>query len=217
VIKVIIVDDHPPLRAGIKQTLGEARDIQVVGEASDGQEMFSVLRRNPTTDVLMLDIEMPNFRVYEAIRQLNVQYPNLKILIVTAYDDRGRILKLIDLGVKGYMLKDEPMNMYSHAIREIARGETYYSQHVAYVALTQNSRGAIVLTPREHEVMTLAAAGLASPAIGMRLGISSKTVDTYVERACQKLGANNRTTAVLKAIELHLISVPTAEDGHDDA
>jgi DNA-binding NarL/FixJ family response regulator len=213
VIEVIIVDDHPPIRVGIIQTLEQSRDIRVVGQANDGHEMFSVLRRNPSTAVLLLDIEMPGFKVYEAIRQLEAQYPNLRILIVTGYDDRDRILKLVELGVKGYMLKDEPLHMYAHAIREIAEGRTYFSPRVAHVALTGNGKAAIVLTPREHEVMTLAAAGLASPAIGMRLGISSKTVDTYAERACQKLGANNRTTAVLRAMELGLITRRVGEGG----
>jgi NarL family two-component system response regulator YdfI len=184
----------------------------VIGEANNGQEMFSVLRRNPSTDVLMLDVKMPEFKVYEAVRQLRAQYPELKILIITAHDEQSRILKLIDLRVRGYMLKDEPVQMYAHAIREIAAGQTYFSPRVAHVALTENGSGAIVLTPREHEVITLVAAGLASPAIGMQLGISSKTVDTYAERAYHKLGTPNRTTAVVRAIELGLISVRASED-----
>lgn len=215
-IKVIIVDDHPPIRAGIAQTLGETRDIKVVEEANDGHEMFSALRRNPSTDVLLLDIRMPGFKVYDAVRQLGVQYPNLKILIVTVYDERPGILKLIELGVRGYMLKDEPLSMYAHAIREIVYGRTYFSARVAHVALTENGQDAIVLTPREFEVLTLVAAGLASPAIGLQLGISPKTVDTYAERACQKLGATNRTTAVLRAIEVGLITLQAAERGGDD-
>ena len=214
-IEVVIVDDHPPVRVGITQTLEQTREIRVVGEANDGHEMFSVLRRNPSANVLLLDIEMPGFDVYDAVRQLKAQYPHLKILIVTAYDDRARILKLVGFGVKGYMLKDEPLNMYAHAIREIAEGRTYFSPRVAHVALIENGRDAIVLTPREFEVVTLVALGLASPAIGMRLGISSKTVDTYAERVCRKLGANNRTTAVLRAVELGLISVGVGEGGNN--
>jgi DNA-binding NarL/FixJ family response regulator len=176
--------------------------------------MLSVLRQNPSTDVLLLDIEMPGFDVYDAVRHLKVQYPELKVLIVTGYNDRHRILKLVELGVKGYMLKDESLNMYAYAVREIAAGRTYFSSEVAHVALTENGKDAIVLTPREFEVTTLAARGLASAEIGMRLGISSKTVDTYAERACRKLGAKNRTTAVLRAIELGLISVGT-ENGNN--
>lgn len=214
-IEVVIVDDHPLLRAGITQTLEHVRDIRVVGEANNGDEMFSVLRRNPSTDVLLLDVQMPGFKVYEAVPQLRAQYPRLKILIVTAFDERSRILKLVDLGVRGYMLKDEPLAKYAHAIRQVAEGGTYFSSAVAHVAIMENGKEAILLTPREHEVMALAAVGLASPAIGMRLGISSKTVDTYVERVIRKLGASNRTTAVLRAIELGLIQVPAGENGHE--
>jgi len=206
VIRVVIADDHPPFRVGIRQTLDQAPDIQVVGEASNGPELFSMLSQSPSAEILLLDIEMPEFKVYEAVSQFAVQYPHLKILIVTAYDEQRRILRLIELGVKGYMLKDEPLNMYAHAIREVAEGRRYFSSRVAHVALTENGKGAIVLTPREFEVLTLAARGLASPAIGMQLGISSKTVDTYVERACRKLGASNRTTAVLRAVELGLVT-----------
>jgi DNA-binding NarL/FixJ family response regulator len=208
VIEVVIVDDHPPLRMGIKHALAEARDIRVAGEANNGVEMFSVLRQKPSTDVLLLDIQMPDFRVHDTVRELQARYPKLKVLIVSASDEGSRILKLIDAGVRGYILKDEPTKMYAHAIREIAAGGTYFSHHVAHVALTENGKDAIMLTPREHEVLSLAAAGLASPAIGMQLGISSKTVDTYAERACRKLGAPNRTTAVIRAIELSLVKVP---------
>ena len=212
-IKVIIADDHPPFRVGIRQTLEQAQDIRVLAEASDGPELSAKLSRNPSTDVLLLDIEMPDFKVNDAVRLMGTQYPHLKVLIVTAYDERRRIMRLIDLGVKGFMLKEEPLNMYAHAIREIANGRTYFSARVAHVALTENGRGAIVFSPREFEVLTLAADGLSSPAIGMQLGISSKTVDTHVERACRKLGAKNRTTAVLRAIELGLITVGVGQDG----
>jgi DNA-binding NarL/FixJ family response regulator len=215
VIKVIIADDHPPLRVGIRQTLEQARDIRVLAEASDGPELSAMLSRHPSTEVLLLDIEMPGFKVYDAVRQMGTQYPHLKVLIVTAYDERRRILRLIELGVKGFMLKDEPLNMYAHAIREIADGRTYFSARVAHVALTENGRGAIVFSHREFEVLTLAADGLSSTAIGMQLGISPKTVDTHAERACRKLGAKNRTTAVLRAIELGLISVGVGEDGNN--
>ena len=214
-IKVIIADDHPPFRVGIRQTLEQAQDIRVLAEASDGPELSATLSRNPSTDVLLLDIEMPDFKVYDAVRLMGTQYPYLKVLIVTAYDERPRIMRLIDLGVKGFMLKEEPLNMYAHAIREIANGRTYFSARVAHVALTENGRGAIVFSPREFEVLTLAADGLSSPAIGMQLGISSKTVDTHVERACRKLGAKNRTTAVVRAIELGLITVGVGEDGNN--
>jgi DNA-binding NarL/FixJ family response regulator len=213
-IEVAIVDDHPPLRIGIKQALERDRGIRVVGEANDGREMLSVLHQYPSTDILLLDIGMPGFDVYDAVRHLKEKYPNLKVLIVTGYNERHRILRLVELGVKGYMLKDEPLNMYAHAVREIAAGRTYFSSEVAHVALTEDGKDAIVLTPREFEVTSLAARGLASTEIGMQLGISSKTVDTYAERACRKLGAKNRTTAVVRAIELGLISVG-AENGNN--
>lgn len=216
-IEVIVVDDHPPFRVGIKETLAKAPDIQVVGEANNGREMFSILRQNRSTDVVLLDIEMPHFKVADAVQQLKAEYPQLKVLIVSGYDDRGRILRLIRLGVRGYMLKDESLHMYAHAIREVVEGRTYFSPQVVHVALTENGKDAIVLTSREHEVLTLVAQGEPSSAIGMQLGISPKTVDTYVERTCRKLGANNRTTLVVRALELELITIPAREEGHNGA
>jgi len=213
VIKVILADDHPPFRVGLRQTLAETPDIRVVGEAGDGSELFAALRKNPLADVLLLDFEMPGFKAYEAVRQLGAKYPRLKTIIVTAYDERRRIRRLIDLGVKGYMLKDERLNTYAHAIREVGGGGMYFSVRVATVALTDDGGEPIILSIREAEVLQLAATGLTSVAIGARLGISPKTVDTHAERACRKLGASNRTAAVGRAIELGMITTQPQNDG----
>lgn len=212
-IDVVMADDHPPFRVGLRQTLGETQDIRVVAEAGDGPELFATLRQHPSADILLLDIEMPNFKVYDAVRQLGAEYPRLKIIIVTVYDDRRYIYRLIEMGVKGYMLKDENLSTYARAIREVANGGVYFSPRVAAVALTDDGRKPIILSPREFEVMKLAAIGLTSVAIGVQLGISSKTVDTHAERAYGKLGVNNRTAAVGRAVELGLISTQLREDG----
>jgi len=217
VISVVLADDHPPFRVGLRQTLAETPDIRVVGEAGNGSELFAVLRRNPLADVLLLDIEMPGLKVYDAVRMLQREYAQLKTIIVTAYDERRRIHRLIDLAVKGYMLKDESLNTYAHAIRQVAGGGMYFSARVATVALADDGRQAIILSPREAEVLQLAATGLTSVAIGARLSISSKTVDTHAERACRKLGVSNRTAAVGRAIELGMITTQIEEsrDNHE--
>lgn len=214
-ISVVMADDHPPFRVGLRQTLEQAPDIRVVEEAGNGPELFAALRKNPSADVLLLDIEMPGFKVYEAVSQLRAGYPRLKIMIVTVYDDRRYIHRLIDLGVKGYMLKDESLSTYARAIREVGSGGMYFSPRVAAVALAENGRSPIILSPREAEVLSLAATGLTSVAIGARLGISAKTADTHAERACAKLGVSNRTAAVGRAVELGLISTHVGRDGDD--
>jgi DNA-binding NarL/FixJ family response regulator len=215
VINVVLADDHPPFRLGLRQTLEAAPGIRVVGEAGDGSELFAVLRKTLEANILLLDIEMPGFRVYEAVSRLRSEYPRLRVIIVTVYDDRRYIHRLIDLGVRGYMLKDESLSTYSRAIRAVANNGMYFSPRVASVALTEDGRNPIILSPREAEVLRLAASGLTSVAIGAQLGISAKTADTHAERACHKLGVSSRTAAVGRAVELGLISTRPEEDGED--
>lgn len=205
-ITVILADDHPPFLVGVRQALDKAPNIHIVGEAGQGAELFSLLLKHPETDILLLDIQMPGFDVFKAVRKLSAQYAGLKIIIVTGHADHRYIHGLIRMGVRGYMLKDEDLSTYVRAVRIVAGGQTYFSPRVATVALMEDGQGAIILSPRETEVLSLVAAGLTSTAIGTQLGISSKTVDTHAERAVVKLGASNRAAAVGRAVELGMIS-----------
>jgi DNA-binding NarL/FixJ family response regulator len=204
-IRVVIADDHPPLREGIKQRLEAQPDIQVVGEAGSGPELFAVLSQSPPPKVLVLDIQMPDFDLEKAISELQAQYPTMRILIVSAYDDKRHINQVMDAGVSGYVVKQEDMGIYVTAIREIAAGRTYFSQRVVGIAL--NTTELPSPSPRELEVLGLVARDATTDDIAYRLGISPRTVETHVKRVCRKLGVNTRAAAVGKAVQLGYINV----------
>jgi DNA-binding NarL/FixJ family response regulator len=190
------------LRAGIRQTLEKAQDIRVIGEAGNGAELLELLAGSPTPDLLLLDIQMPDFDVFEAVPRLKTAYPRMKILIVTAHGDRTSVNRLVELGIDGYLLKEESLRTYPNVVRRVAEGEPYVSPGVVAAMLTRDSVTPPALSPRELQVLELVAQGLTSGEIGMSLGLSAKTVDTHAERVCRKLSANNRTAAVARAIEL---------------
>ena len=204
-ISVIIADDHPPLREGIKQRLERQADIQVIGEAGDGQELFTLLSEEPSANVLVLDIRMPDFEILPAIPRIRTLCPKMGILIVTAHDDPTHISQLLAAGVDGYVVKQEDMSIYATAIRDIAAGRTYFSQRVFGVALDTADMPAP--SPRELEVLTLVAKDATTDDIAQRLGISPRTVETHVKRACRKLGVSTRAGAVGRAVQLGYINV----------
>jgi DNA-binding NarL/FixJ family response regulator len=204
-IEVVLADDHPPLRAGIRQTLDREQDIRVVGEAGSGPELFTVLAQRSAPTVLLLDIRMPDFDIIEALPRLKLRYPGMRILIVTAHDDRTYISQLLDIGVDGYLIKDEGMGAYVRAVRDVADGRTYFSQRVIGAAVEALEDQASP-SPKELQVLALVAQDATSAEIAERLYISPRTVDTHVRRACQKLGVKSRAAAVARAIELGLIT-----------
>ena len=204
-ISVAIADDHPPLREGIKQRLERQPDIRVIGEAGTGRELFAMLSEEPPPNVLVLDIRMPDFEILPAIPKIRTLCPKMGILIVTAHDDPTHINQVINAEVDGYVVKQEDMSIYATAIREIAAGRTYFSQRVVGVAL--DNAEIPTPSPRELEVLTLVAKDATTDDIAQRLGISPRTVETHVKRACRKLGVSTRAGAVGKAVQLGYISV----------
>jgi DNA-binding NarL/FixJ family response regulator len=203
-IKILIAEDHPLMREGIKQGLIDAPDIEVVGEVGSGPELFDSLSGGLRPDILLLDIQMPDFEIVEAVPQLQTRWPMIKILIVTAHTDRTTMRQMRDLGVDGYLAKDEKGDAVVKAIRMLANGRSYNSQQMIEVALERKPTDP---SPMELRVLTLAARGLATGAIAERLNISSRTAETYVKRVCNKLGVPNRKAAIAKAVQLGLVDV----------
>lgn len=203
-IRVMLADDHPALREGIKQRLERMPEIMVVGEAGSGSELLATLDGKPSPDVLLLDIRMPDFDIRKAIPRLRAHHPTTRILVVTAYDDQRNISQAIEAGVDGYLVKQEDMAIYAAAIRELAAGRTYFSQRVLGVAL--DNADMLRPSPRELEVLTWVVKDATTDEIANRLGISPRTVETHVKRACQKLGVTTRAAAVAKATQLGYIS-----------
>lgn len=205
-IRVVVADDHPPLREGVKHALNSDRGIRVVGEAGSGPELEAALGLAP--DVLLLDISMPDFNAFEQVPRLRARYPEMKIVVVTAYDNETFVQRLMG-EVHGYLLKEEDMDAYARAVLEVSKGRKYFTERALNLAL--NSPELPRLSERESQVLRLAARGMKTADIAEELFISTRTVDSHVENACQKLGVRNRTAAVAKAIELELISAGMRE------
>jgi len=206
-LSVAVVDDHPATRLGIIAALNKVSGIHVVGEAGTGPELEALLE-GTVPDVLLLDISMPDFDVFQAVPWIQDKYPKMRIVIVTIHEDEKHVYRLAELGVDGYLLKEEPVAEYVKAIEAVIRGGTYFSQRILPIAWGFSSRPSVPnLTPRELEVLELLSTGAKMDVIAQELFITPRTVTTHVSHIYSKLGVNNRTAAMRKAIELGLVSV----------
>jgi DNA-binding NarL/FixJ family response regulator len=200
-IRIVIADDHPIFRAGLLGLLSGQEDFQIVGEAANGREAVSVVR-HATPDVLLVDLQMPELDGVGAIRAIREAAPNTRILVLTTYDTDGDILRAVEAGATGYLLKDTPREELFKAIRATARGDSVLSPAVAS-KLVGRARGPLErgLSARELEVLTLVARGISNKIIGKGLRISEATVKTHLIHIFAKLGVDDRTAAVTAAIE----------------
>lgn len=195
---MLIVDDHPVVRAGLAGILAGADGLEVVGEAGSGEEAIArvpVLR----PDVVLMDLRMPGCGGAEATRR--VAGPDCRVVVLTTYETDVDILRAVEAGAVGYLLKDSPGIDLVAAIRAADRGETVLAPSVAArLAANTRSPATETLSPREIEVLGLVADGLSNPDIGRRLHIAEATVKTHLLRAYAKLGVTDRTAAVTTAI-----------------
>jgi DNA-binding NarL/FixJ family response regulator len=204
-VRVLLADDHPVVREGLHGMLSADPGTEVVGEAASGAEAVA-LARSRRPDVVLMDLRMPGGDGVEAIRRITADLPRTRILVLTTYDTDADILRAVEAGASGYLLKDTPRAVLADAIRATARGETVLAPQVARRLVTrarQPPRES--LTPRETGVLTLAARGLTNAEIGRELFISEATVKTHLLRAFAKLGVSGRTAAVTKAMEAGLL------------
>jgi two-component system response regulator DegU len=208
-ISVIIADDHPIVRNGIKNELGRYDDIEVVGEAENGDESLQqVIKLQP--DVLLLDINMPGFRAIDVVREICKTEGKTKVLVLSAFGDLEYILAMLKAGAKGYMLKDEEPATIAKGIRAISKGETWLSADVAtrlVFASVSNDKniGPSELTSREKEVLCLIARGHDNQKIAEALSISEGTVKNHVSNIYDKIGVNSRAEAVAWAWQHRLV------------
>lgn len=198
-IRVVIADDHKVVRSGLEQLIGTFEDVELVGTAADGEE--AVARCAETTpDVAVVDLVMPVLDGAEATRRILLASPQTKVVVFTSFSDREGIMKALDAGAVGYLLKDAEPEELQRAIVAAARGEAPLDPKAAAELLAARGASAPkVLSAREREVLGLVTSGLANKQIARRLGISEKTVKGHLSRIFQVLGVTDRTQAALWA------------------
>jgi len=207
-IQVLLADDHPVVREGLRGMLAAEPDISVVAEAGSGSEAVAMtLLHHP--DVVLMDLRMPSGDGVDAITRIQAARSSSRIIVLTTYDTDADILRAVEAGAAGYLLKDTPRAALVSAIRAAARGETVLAAAVAGRLMTA-VRGPQpdALSARETEVLGLVSRGLTNAQIGRVLFVSEATVKTHLMRACAKLGVTGRTAAVTKAMETGALPPP---------
>lgn len=213
-VRVLVADDHPVVRAGLRALLSAEPGLAVVAEAGSGEETV-VAARQQRPDVVLMDLRMPGAGGLAAIRQLSADLPRIRVLVLTTYDSDADILPAVEAGAAGYLLKDTPRDTLVGAIFAAARGETVLAPSVAgrLVHRLRSAPGEApaareTLSARETEVLALAGRGLTNAQIGRELFVSEATVKTHLLRAYAKLGVSGRTAAVTRAMELGVLPSP---------
>ncbi|MFC4591874.1 response regulator [Sphaerisporangium corydalis] len=208
-IRMIIVDDHPVVRDGLRGIFADDDAFEVVGEAADGPEALVVaLRTKP--DIVLMDLRMPKMSGAEVIRRLREQTPGVHVLVLTTFDNDADVLPAIQQGATGYLLKDTPRADLRRAVQAAARGETVLSPSVAGV-LTHKTRTPEHQKPsrRELEVLALIARGATNREVAAKLFITEATVKTHLLHIFAKLEVNDRAAAVAAAYETGLLKPAT--------
>lgn len=210
-LRVMVVDDHPVVRAGMVAILSESPGIEVVAACGDGAQALS---RAAATDpqVILMDLRMPVMDGAEATARLTraaeeLGRPPPAIVVLTTFDDAD-IVRAVEAGARGYLLKDATPEVVVHAIRAAARGETVLAPPLAARLARARTKDPVELTLRERQVLHGVATGLSNAQIGRSLFIGESTVKTHLVKAFQKLGVNDRTAAVTTALRLGLIAPP---------
>ncbi|KQS71314.1 response regulator transcription factor [Modestobacter sp. Leaf380] len=203
-IGVLLVDDHPVVRAGVRAMLEGEADIEVVGEAGSGAEAVAAAR-SAVPDVVLMDLRMPAMDGVTATRAVLQVSPGSKVVVLTTYESDADILRAIEVGATGYLLKDMPRADLVEAVRAAARGGTVLAPSVAVKLFERARRPAVDLSPRETEVLRLVARGLSNAEIGRELHIGEATVKTHLLRTYAKLGVSDRTAAVTTAMAVGLL------------
>jgi DNA-binding NarL/FixJ family response regulator len=201
-IRVLCVDDHPLVRKGIAAILANEADIELVAEAGNGRDAVEAFRRH-RPDVTLMDLRMPQLDGTAAIKLIRAEFPDSRIIALTSFDGDQDIYRALEAGVRGYLLKEAVHTQIVNAIRLVHSGKRLMPQEVAQRLAEYFPQ--VALTPREVEVLTLVAQGLANKQIATKLGTASGTVKVHVQNILAKLEATDRTHAVTIALQRGII------------
>ena|ERR1700676_892907 len=203
-IRILIVDDHPVVVAGLTSMLGTQGGIEVAGSASSGEEAMEMLRGNPT-DLVLLDLRMPGMSGIDTLHALKRTKSTVRVIILTSFETDEDIYRAVQAGAQGYLLKDAPQSDMLDAIRAVHAGKRYFPRHIAARLAERMMR--TNLTARELEVLNMLARGLTNKQIGSALDISDNTVRNHVNSIIEKLEVSDRTEAATTAIHRGIIEV----------
>ena len=211
-IKIMIADDHSMIREGLKNLLELDGDIQVIAEAVDGEDCLNKLQV-VKPDVLLLDINMPKKNGLEVLKSLKSKKSKLKVLVLTDHNEIEYLMKAVDIGVNGYVLKDSESAELKKAIFTVAEGESYIQPslipalNAKMIETNKDAEKIKSLTKRELDVLKLLAVGMYNKEVGKRLEISERTVKNHVSNIFKKLGVTDRTQAAVFAIRNNLVQI----------
>jgi len=208
-IRVVVVDDHALHRDGTRQILEAHPDLQVVGDASSGEVALALINQL-RPDVVLMDIRLPGMNGIEVTRRLTRDHPDVRVLMVSAYDEDEYVRGALEAGAAGYLGKTAPGKELVQAVRAVARGTSVLQSGLTarlLMSTRPREHGVADLSERELAVLTLLAAGLHNREIAEQLSISTRTVDRHCDNIYAKLGVSSRTEAVVRAISTKLLSL----------
>ena len=199
-IRLLIADDHAVVRTGLQHLVGTFDDVELVGAVANGEEAVRLCEEQ-RPDVVLMDIEMPVLDGVEATRRIGAAHPEVAVVVLTSFSDRDQILRALDVGAVGYLLKDAEPEELQKAVRAAARGEAPLDPRAGRALLSARSASAPLeeLSDREREVLAMVARGLPNKLIARELSISEKTVKTHLTSVFRTIGVTDRTQAALWA------------------
>lgn len=217
---MLLADDHAVVRAGIRQFLEHAGDIDIVAEADDGKAAMELIQQH-RPDVAVLDIQMPKASGIEVTRWVRSNLREVGVLVLTAFDDDPYVMAVLQAGANGYVLKTASPFEIIQAVRDVHAGKSAVNSLIAQKLISQITRQTTEpvvepLTDRESEVLTLAAKGYTNKAIGAQLGISDRTVQGHLAHIFDKMNATSRTEAVMRAVSLGWIAQNVMNNFEDE-
>lgn len=211
-IKIIITDDHPLMRIGIKTMISGSRDMQVIGEASSGKQLLDMLQ-TLCPDIVLLDILMPDLSGIDTAKTVRKQYPDIKILMISSECDEETLLNVMNIGIDGFISKSQPASELHLAIHDIMQGNSYFgadlSMLIRDISLNKSASrdDPSIFSKKELEIIQLSCEGYLSKEIANKLNISPRTVEGHKAKIFKKLGLNTTVEMVRYAIRNKIISI----------